>query len=272
MSVIAEKVLGYRAYLISRNESASYANMIKIWLEYLDTKETFTLAEITEFFTKNTYMPRSKNLFISACRNYYNVYLGLPKEQNPWTAYKAIKPDSYIADVLTETDLYKVIALFQTNAGHLMNYVKSEAVLTFWFFTGVRLAEFVSLRRKNIFIDTCEAKIFGKGGKERIVKFSKTVGAHLRLYMESEEEVTNAFNLSRCQVKYIQKKLTKLTGRKIHSHLWRTSFCHNLVYQRSVPVAVVSKLLGHSSVRVTNDNYLQPSAKEISESYEKLVG
>ena len=43
--LIKEKIEGYRAYLISKNESISYANMIKIWSEFLDAKETFTLVE-----------------------------------------------------------------------------------------------------------------------------------------------------------------------------------------------------------------------------------
>lgn len=50
----------------------------------------------------------------------------------------------------------------------------------------------------------------------------------------------------------------------VHPHLLRRSRASNL-YQNGVPIEMVSRLLGHSSVETTKDHYAYPSLKQMRE-------
>ena len=97
----------------------------------------------------------------------------------------------------------------------------------------------------------CVAKVYGKGKKERLIYFPKKVADKLDVYFKSEIEKTNAFNISLYDVNYLSTLLKKcFPDKKLTLHLFRHSGAREML-RKGIPLAVVSKILGHSSLTTT---------------------
>jgi integrase/recombinase XerD len=55
-------------------------------------------------------------------------------------------------------------------------------------------------------------------------------------------------------------------------HIARKTFASTVLLYNDVPMEIVSKLLGHSSMKVTQDNYGKIVEKKISLEMERLKG
>jgi len=272
--IIAEQLIKYKEYLVARSLSINYHNVIRIWLNYLQTKglETFTQETITQFFTENNYKVNSKNHFIRAGRNYYNEFLSLPKENNEWSKVKLIKSERNIPNYIREEELDKVIAQMITHkSGRLMNSTKLKVLLHFCYYSGCRKQEILDLKRADFDLENNSARVNGKGSKQRIICFTSKVSKELLEYFAGEKEVTNAFNVTEKQLKYLPKIMAKYLGRNCYLHLLRHSFARNLLFNKGVDMNTVSKLLGHSSIATTMI-YINPDEKTISDTYRNKVG
>jgi site-specific recombinase XerD len=85
----------------------------------------------------------------------------------------------------------------------------------------------------------------------------------------SENEETNAFNISGAQLIYMTKLLSKYLGKKVYLHLFRHSFAHRGM-QRGIDLRIMSKILGHSSITTTMI-YVNPSEEEIKDMYKSKM-
>jgi integrase len=48
--------------------------------------------------------------------------------------------------------------------------------------------------------------------------------------------------------------------------------CHLIIFDTDVPMEIVSKLLGHSSMKITQDSYGKIVEKRVSEEMDRLMG
>jgi integrase len=55
-------------------------------------------------------------------------------------------------------------------------------------------------------------------------------------------------------------------------HIARKTFASTVLLYNDVPMEIVSKLLGHSSMKITQDSYGKIVEKKISEEMERLKG
>ena len=156
-------------------------------------------------------------------------------------------------------------------SGRLMNSTKLKVLLHFCYYSGCRKQEILDLKRVDFDLENNSARVNGKGSKQRIICFTSKVSKELLEYFAGEKEVTNAFNVTEKQLKYLPKIMAKYLGRNCYLHLLRHSFARNLLYNKGVDMNTVSKLLGHSSIATTMI-YINPDEKTIGENYKKLVG
>ena len=263
----------YKEFLIARGLSLNYYNIIKIFLSYLEIKkiepENITQEIITDFFNSNSYSISSKNQFIKAGRNFY---IFLESNNKEWNKFKLMKTERKIPDYLTEEEIEKAISFIITYHSKRMTPIKIRALIHFLFYSGVRKAEILNLKRDNFNFDDNVAKVYGKGKKERIICFPKKVAKEIQDYFASEPEIKdNAFNISLGILNYLPKLISKHLNKKVYPHLFRHSFARNLIYNKGVDINTVSKLLGHSSLTTTMI-YINPDEKTIRNNYKKLVG
>lgn len=265
----------YRDFLVARGQSLNYRNIIRIWLRYLEENkiEAITQEVITQFFITNSkYKDNSKCMFIKAGRNYYTKFLQIPQEKNEWHKIKLLKIGTKTPTYLTEQDLgeaKKYLITYHSN--RLYPIPKIEALLDFLYYTGVRKAELLKLKRVDFNLEENIAKVLGKGNKERIICYPKKVKNELIVYFNSEPEKINALNVTLGQLNYLAKLIGKHLGRKVYIHLFRHSFARNLIYNKGMDINTVSKLLGHSSLTTTMI-YINPDENTIKNNYKKLVG
>ena len=70
----------------------------------------------------------------------------------------------------------------------------------------------------------------------------------------------------------LRRQAFKVLGKHVHPHMFRHSLCSYLLNNRNVSIAQVSKMLGHSSIKITQDSYAKVVQKKISLEIEKLKG
>jgi len=261
----------YKDYLIARGQSINYYTTIRVLLKYCEANNIddakITQEQITNLFLSDAnYSNSSKNQFIKAGRHYAR-FLG--QETSVWHQMKLLAVERRIPNYLTEQDLEGAKNSLITYHSDLMQIPKIRALLDFLFYSGARKSELLNLKRKDIDIKERIAKVYGKGQKERIIYFPESVAKTLKIYFACEEEGINAFNITVHQLTYMMRLMTKATGRKIYTHLWRHSGARYMI-RKGIPIGVVSKILGHSSLNTTII-YTDPDQKMIADMYKECI-
>ena len=135
--------------------------------------------------------------------------------------------------------------------------------------TGIRISELVKIKINHINLDSRTIKIKGKGNKERLVVFGKTVSSILNNYMiERNEQNQNQSlylfaklkNISKSSDGHIhtrtvygivKKYIKKISdNEKLSPHSLRHSFATHLL-DNGADLVSVKDLLGHSSLTST---------------------
>lgn len=145
-----------------------------------------------------------------------------------------------------------------------------RGIYRFAFHTGLRLGEITNLQWSSIDFINRVIKVVNteefttKGKRERVIPLNQVVFdllSELRpkvLALTEREYIFNSrgFRLNEDFISKRFKKCVKLSGvnPSTHFHNLRSSFACNLV-KRNVSIFHVQKLLGHSSVQVTERNY-----------------
>jgi len=209
----------------------------------------------------------SVNRHLSTIRGFYRWMIRFNKrEDNPCSSLKNVKMPVNLPSVLWEDEMAGFAALPET-AGILWPQ-RDKALILSMYSAGLRISEAVSLSMANISGNLGEARITGKGGKQRYVFFSdeaKTAIAEYlpqrsaRLRAVGEDEKNSALFINRkgksisiAGVRWIISRYSQHSGlgKNIHPHSLRHSFATHLV-NSGCDVRVVQEMLGHSSISTT---------------------
>lgn len=241
----------YKAYILSIQRSLAYYNILYPFFEYLEkhnlTFENLNKDIMTAYLEIKQYSASSVNQLIKAGRDYCKF---AKIDNKLFFEYKLLKTERKIPDYLSEKDLEQAIAYLITYHSNAITSIKAETLFKFLFYTGIRKAELLGLKRADIDLEECTAKVFGKGRKERIVYFPTKVKKLLEEYFTNENEEENAFNLERGNLEYLVRAINKHIEKKLTPHLFRHSGAREML-RKGIPLAVVSKILGHASVSTT---------------------
>ncbi|MBX3008035.1 MAG: tyrosine-type recombinase/integrase [Melioribacteraceae bacterium] len=298
----------------------------------IETKEIITLRVFENEYCNMIKVNRSKAYYISVCSSFKHLIMyfgsgksistiGLKEVENFSTylqqnvtngfrvyfrtlkaAFNKAKDWGYVKDnYFTKVKLPKKQKLAPAfiNSEQLLaisNKIKSKIVkdvIVFAFYTGMRLAEIVNLRWKNIdlvkrVITVGDDKFTTKGRKQRFVPVCEALTLVL-----STHKIKSSSILPFCKEKniggfvfckdngkgftgdYISKQFKlacKAAGmdKSIHFHTLRHSFASNLV-QNGVPLYSIKELLGHSSISTT-EIYAHLNMDTLREAVKKLDG
>lgn len=263
-----EKLNKYKTWLISKGLSdktiKTYMSILKSISKKLDIKK-FNKEVVTEYLIsiKEKYSPATVCLYREVIRS-LKTFLGKEFEIPIIIKRKKLRK---IHKVLSENRFQEELLPL---IPELFNKpLKVEAVLTFLFYTGIRREELISLQRNDIDLIECNAKIHGKGDKERIVFFQPDIKETLNTFFESEPEIKNAFNTSEKSIRGICERLNEhFEDLHIHPHLFRHSFA-TMFINKGGRESQLKLLLGHSDIKTT-ELYLQFAHKDIENSYREV--
>ena len=209
----------------------------------------------------------SVNRCLSSIRGFYRWMVRFDKRgDNPCTSLRNVKTPQRLPSVLWENEMADFAALPETSG--ILWPERDKALILAMYSGGLRISEAVSLSMANISGSLDEARITGKGGKQRYVFFSdeakSAIAEYLphrsaRLKMAGAGGQKGALFINRkgrpisvSGVRWIISRYAQRSslGKNIHPHSLRHSFATHLV-NSGCDVRVVQEMLGHSSLSTT---------------------
>ncbi|HUV03687.1 MAG TPA: tyrosine recombinase XerC [Armatimonadota bacterium] len=162
---------------------------------------------------------------------------------------------------------------------------RDAAILEALYATGVRVSELAGMDLRDLDLPTGEARVMGKGSKERIVLLGRAAQAALALYLnlgrgrlfsnrrngEQENALFLNRNGGRLTVRSIRRLLDKYFGMvsdemKISPHVMRHTFATHML-EHGADLRSIQELLGHASISTTQI-YAHVSRERLKQVYE----
>jgi site-specific recombinase XerD len=164
-------------------------------------------------------------------------------------------------EILTPSE---VLSLIGASSAVCPTGIRNRALLTILYRTGIRLAEALALRTKDVNLESgTVAVLHGKGDKMRVVGLEPGAAAVLSAWLAQRTALgLNGQQAIFCTLKgadikqsYIRPLMKRLAGRagiekRVHAHGLRHTLAAELAAE-GVPVNVIQKHLGHTSLATT---------------------
>ncbi len=158
--------------------------------------------------------------------------------------------------------------------GKHKNLTRDIAVVELLIGTGIRVSELCSLKVKNVDLISGTLKICGKGNKERLIPFNnsmlvealKNYSSQFKDFISDNDYFfvnSNGTRLSEQSVRFMLKRHCEIAGinTNITPHMFRHTFATTLLEQ-DVDIRYIQKMLGHSSISVTEIYTFVSSSKQ----------
>ena len=132
--------------------------------------------------------------------------------------------------------------------------------------TGLRLNELASIQTADIDFGKRVIKIWGKGSKQRVVRYGD-LSAQL---MDEYESSDNLLGMTPNAIRLMLDRLGKSTGIKCNAHSFRRTFATESV-RNGMNLFHVQSLLGHSSLTMTRIYAEQVNSEDAIKAYKAVV-
>lgn len=224
---------------------------------------------------------------LSAVRSFYRwMHRNEMVEINPARAVGSPRLEKYLPSYLDRAQIALLFEMAELRAreGRFTD-VRDLAILELFYSTGMRLSELQGLNRTNLDLVSQQAKVRGKGRKERIIPVGDHAALALRNYEAKRDEMLRmsggggdrtAFFLTRTGrrigTRAIQLAVTSFLdgvdeGAGLSVHSLRHTFATHLL-DAGADLRAVQELLGHASVSTTQV-YTHTSVERLKEVYRK---
>ncbi|MEM5873035.1 MAG: tyrosine-type recombinase/integrase [Candidatus Aenigmatarchaeota archaeon] len=257
----------------SKNTIKTYSISIRKFLEYVSN--IFSKNDINVDFLKENL---NKNLIIR-----FLAEIKTKKNLDPNSIRLYIRSLSSFLKFLDRPDIIKDLKVPRVDKklpkyitfdefNRLLSFVKKKRdklILLLLFYTGVRVSELVNLKKEDVLIKEGFIRVYGKGGKERMIPIPKFLIEELNNYIQTLKD-EKLFNISTRQVERIVKKYAKLANinKKVTPHVLRHSLA-TMLLSNGVDIRYIQEILGHSSLSITQI-YTHVIPSKLKEIYEKV--
>lgn len=195
--------------------------------------------------------------------------------KNPTRGVKKIKPQRKVKPLLSENELAQFFRAFDVSTFHgFRDYTIARMILD----TGSRIGELISIVPTDIDLRNGALLLRNtKSKKERFVYFSKKMGRNLKSWLEYRDRYTDSIYVfpsirgNLMDVRTVEasfRKHSRIAGVEVQPHQLRNNFAKYYLLNGG-DWATLSRILGHSSVEVTQQAYLDFSDKEVSRKYQR---
>ena len=206
----------------------------------------------------------SVNRTLSAVGGYYS-WMKKNKwiENNPFENIKSLKRNRDLPDYMFEDEIELLFSL----TGEGFAGLRDRFILELLYSTGCRVSEVASVNIGDINFKDRSIRVYGKGGKERIVYLGKSAINCLNEYLplknlrtdKDDPEAANALlinlrgrRITQRGIAMIIEKYVRKSGiaKKISPHTFRHSFATHLI-DNGADIRIVQEMLGHESLSTT---------------------
>jgi len=293
----------YLSYLrsvkgLSKRTIEAYSNDLTRFANYCDNigldpvkADGYRVQSFIADLSAERMAPAAINRHLSSVRGFYRWMVRFGRrEDNPCDSgtsgpLQNVKVPQTLPSVLWEDEMAVFAGLPET--GKILWPVRDKALILTMYSAGLRISELVSLTvaRLNGGIEgvPSEAKITGKGGKDRVVFFSDEAREALSEYLPQRAAKVKKAGLSSDSlfvsvrgkplsvsgVRWIIFRYAQMSGmgKNIHPHSLRHSFATHLV-NAGCDVRVVQEMMGHVSLSATR-RYAHVNIQGLKKAYAK---
>lgn len=249
------------------NDLSRYANYCVNHEIIAEKAEPYEVQKFIADLSAEEMAGTSVNRSLSALRGFYRWMARTGKrEDNPCGSLRNIKAPVKLPSVLWEKEMASFADL--PDSSNNLWPARDKALILAIYSAGLRISEAVSLSKENVSSKLEEAKITGKGGKERFVFFSSEAREAFTYYLAERTAIlAKTGKDGRSGAFFINKKGRPISvsgvrwiissyahklelGKNIHPHTLRHSFATHLV-NSGCDVRIVQEMLGHASLSTT---------------------
>jgi integrase/recombinase XerD len=265
---------------------------VEDYMEFTKERGKYSFLSNEDSLNKN-YMDKRKDvgkeISISTLNNYLRnikVFFNWMKESNlikfnTVSSCKFIKVQRVGKEQLSDLEFKKLIKSMDLTKYH---EYRDYIIINLIFDSGMRLSETLSLtledidfNRKTIYL---QANVT-KGKKDRVVFYSDTMSKFLKRWLRYKDSICDTAllfptrgsvtNLSASNFERNFKVYLKRSGinKKITPHVLRNNFARRFLIASQGDIYTLCKILGHSSVTVTEKAYLDLNDEDLRKSYKK---
>ncbi len=202
------------------------------------------------FLSDKNAKPATVILKLSAIKFFFNKVLK-QKIVNDDIEYP--KSHKKIPDALTKEEVQKLFSVIKN--------CKHKLLLELMYGSGLRVAECVNFKAKDMNLDNCTAKVMsGKGNKQRMIILSKDFVHRLKAYLATREEKSEyIFTAKKADKPMTTRMAQKVINnaakeagfqKRVYCHILRSSFATHLL-ESDVDIRYIQELLGHSDLSTT---------------------
>ena len=217
---------------------------------------------------------RSVNRKMSSLKTFYTFLQKIEEvDVNPLAKHKALKVQKKISTPFTEEEIEEVLDILIEKED--FEGVRDRLIVELLYSTGIRRAELVNLKEKDVDCMQGVVKVLGKRNKERLVVLLPfvidTIKAYLSKKKELKSENVNEYLLvTKKGVKIYETLVYRIinlyfsrvsTKVKKSPHILRHAFATHML-NNGASLNSVKELLGHSSLASTQV-YIHSSLEEI---------
>jgi len=209
--------------------------------------------------------------FLLYCKNFLNLEVLNPKQIRP--------PKRYRREVifLSKEEIETFINTINVSK---WNGLRFRTLVEVLLGTGMRIGEALSLNRRTINWEKREAKIVGKGNKERTVFFTQRSLDWIAKYLERRNDAHEAIFVTRTPVSRLSRddiwrffdyhrKVAKI-HKKLTPHILRHTVATNLVFN-GCPIVHVKEILGHERLDTTCKYYLGVDKEQAKKAHKQYL-
>jgi integrase/recombinase XerC len=227
---------------------------------------------------------RSVARALSALRTFYrflNLHYGL--EVNPARASGTPRQEKRLPGYLDRARMDRLFEVAETRAGEgSFQAVRDRAIVELFYSTGMRLSELVGLNVDDLDLVSDQARVRGKGRKERLLPVGRPALRAVRQYYQVRDEVLRRASAPDRRAVFVNARGRRLTprsvqrvvrvfldavreGQDVSAHSLRHSFATHLL-DAGADQRAVQELLGHSSLSTTQV-YTHTSVERLKKVY-----
>lgn len=206
---------------------------------------------------------RSINRKITSLNSYFKFLMKTDVLlANPLIGHKALKTGKRIQIPFSEKEIDLVLTGLETDGS--FKGIRDRAIIELFYATGIRQAELINIKIKEVDLEAKTLKVMGKGNKERIIPMIDSVCHTLINYIDVRRKLDKIIDDAYL---FLTKKGTKMyeslvyrtiksyfssSSKKVKKspHVLRHSFATHLLNQ-GASLNAVKELLGHTSLAAT---------------------
>ena len=224
----------------------------------------------------NNISNRSINRKVSSLKSFYNFLIKTETiNSSPLKEHTPLKQSKKIQVPFSQDEINSLLdSDFFTND---YRGILQKTIIAFFYFTGVRRIELITLKESDVNIESSTLKIMGKRSKERIIpilpKLKKAIIFFNEIKFKFHDQTSSDYffiskNGKQLSEKFVYRTVNeyfKLVSPKIKKapHVLRHSFATHLINE-GADINSVKELLGHSSLSATQV-YSHTSMERIKE-------